>query len=380
MSLPKILYFSDVDMTIPGGAQESMKIIINELTPDFDFYLITPRGKKVFTNQIILENHTNFILRGKSFKELYKLVKDFSFKIKQIDPDMIHVQTPASLIIINFLLMIKKIDKHVKIIYTDRGVYGKYGKITTSSINSIVKKADRIITTTNVNKNNYMSKFRDFQEKFSVIYNTGGKTFDKYENKKNEIKKQLGIKNFNKKTFGFCGRYTPQKNWALASEIINLCNKKFDNVNFVLVIGTDGTLTNRKEVDNFLKPLIDKLGNNKLKYFIDIDNEKMSDLYYAFDFFVLTSKYESFGRTAVEAMSRKNVVLGTNVDGLSEVIGNENYLFNTSNELVEIIQKIIMDEKKLKKTSEYFFNRYHEKFGYIQNVKKYKALYDKLLL
>src|SRR5699024_4684709 len=92
---------------------------------------------------------------------------------------------------------IRALPKHIKIVYTDRGVFGKYGKITTLSIQSLVKKADKIITTTKVNNNNYvkyLKSYERYQDKFLVIHNTAGEQFDKYiDVKKSKSKNDLNI-------------------------------------------------------------------------------------------------------------------------------------------------------------------------------------------
>ena len=44
----------------------------------------------------------------------------------------------------------------------------------------------------------------------------------------------------------------------------------------------------------------------------------MSDLYYITDIHMITSAIESFGRTAIEAMSRKCVVYSTDAGAISQ--------------------------------------------------------------
>lgn len=80
--------------------------------------------------------------------------RDISKAIKKIKPDIIHIQMPSTLVVMNILISLKLI-RNVKIVYTDRGVYGLYGKVTTFSINSLINKANKIITTTNHNLLNY---------------------------------------------------------------------------------------------------------------------------------------------------------------------------------------------------------------------------------
>lgn len=381
MSKARILYLTDSDLSKPGGAQQSMKVLRQGLESNFDIYFISPKGVKLFPNHIILNKYENFILRGKNFFKILRMIKDIYSEIKKINPDIIHVQMTSTTIIINLLLKLKLID-NTKIVMTDRGVYSRYGKITKHSIDSLIPVAKKIITTTNVNLKNYKknySKFNNFRHKFEVIYNTAGFKFDSYCNEaKEEIRKELEISK-NSKVIGFCGRYSIQKNWPLAKEIIEKIREKYENIIFILILGTDGSEKENTQAFNFISEIKNIVGNDKLRAYMNLENEKVSEVYYAFDYFVLTSKWESFGRTAVEAMARKNVVLGTNVDGLSEVIGDKKYLYSTSEEAVNKLELILSDPKLELQVKEFFYNRYHEKFSYRKNVESYKKIYEELL-
>ena len=378
---PKILYLSDVDITSPGGAQESMKLIIDALAEEFDFYLLAPKGTPINDHHITLSQYNNFILRGKKINELISLLKDMRKTIKEVNPNIIHLQMPSTLVLINVLLRLWLIKRSTKIVYTDRGVYGKYGRLTTMSINSLIKKANKVVTTTHRNLNNYRKLFKYFkshESKFEVIYNTAGKSFDEFnEHKREQIRKTYGLK-LTDTVLGFCGRFTDQKDWPLAFELIKSCAHEYENVSFLLVLGTDGTDKNYQEATEYSQQLKDILGD-KVKVFLNLDNSEVAELYYAMDIFVLTSKWESFGRTAVEAMSRKNAVIGRDVDGLSEVIGDKEFLFNSKEEFKTIVTRMLTNKEELKRAQAHFFARYHKEFGYQKNIDQYRSLYKKLL-
>ncbi len=153
---------------------------------------------------------------------------------------------------------------------------------------------------------------------------------------------------------GFCGRFSPQKDWALATEIIEKCSNEFNDYVYMLVIGTDGTQKNMDEVIKYCEDLKGKIGEDKVKIYINLNINEVEEVYYAMDCFILTSKWESFGRTAVEAMARKNIVIGRNVDGLSEVIGNSEYLYSHSDELLNILRSKMCNYKEILKTKELF--------------------------
>lgn len=382
MNKPKILFLSDVDITTSGGAQESMKILMEELDQFFEFYLIGPRGKKINDRHIVLSRYENFIVRGKNFLELKNLAFELSNEIKKVNADIIHIQMPSTLVLLNILFKLKRIKKNsAGIVYTDRGVYGKYGKITTLSINAIINKANKIVTTTSVNKNNYKdlyNAYNKYSSKFEVVYNTAGKIFDDYDsNKRLSIRSKYHL-NDNQFVIGFCGRFTDQKNWPLTKEIIeSYADESY--IKFLVVLGSNGNQEDYRNSAEYIESLKKIVGENRIISFIDITNKEMSDLYYAMDCFILTSKWESFGRTAVEAMARKNAVVGTDVDGLSEVIGNKKYIFNTADEAINIVNEMIRNKENLVMAKDYFYKRYHTFFGYKTNIEMYKKLYNQVL-
>lgn len=379
--MKKILFLSDVDISSPGGAQESMKILMDKLSNDYEFYLLAPEGERINENHIILEGFRDFILRGKGVLELLKLLRAISNKIKKINPDVIHIQMPSTLVLVNLLIKLNMLSKEMKIIYTDRGVYGKYGRITTRSIDSFIRKTDLVVTTTQNNKDNYKNKYKEYNkyvDKFKVIPNTAGEVYEDYNNESRvSLREKYGIAS-DLFVVGFCGRYGEQKNWPLATQIMDQLSGN-PKIMFLIVIGTDGTYENQQEVKKYLNEIEMLVGKKRVLSFVDIPNKKMSDIYYMMDSFILTSKWESFGRTAIEAMSRKNIVLGTSVDGITEVIGDNNFIFNTPEQAVKILNDLLGKSDDIKVIKEKFHKRYLNFFGYERNVQMYNTLYQDLL-
>ena len=71
---------------------------------------------------------------------------------------------------------------------------------------------------------------------------------------------------------------------------------------------------------------LEKASEGRLICRMNAGKEIMQQMYAAMDIFVLTSEFESFGRTLVEAMSKKTVVIPTNSGGAPNVVGNEKNL------------------------------------------------------
>ena len=102
----------------------------------------------------------------------------------------------------------------------------------------------------------------------------------------------------------------------------------------------------------------------------------MSDFYYSVDLFLMTSVFESFGKAAVEAMSRKCAVLATRVGGLPEVIGREENLYDKEDlEKVADFAGRMEDSEVLQKEQEYFYRRYLENYTADAYVKKHLKVY-----
>lgn len=381
MEKTRILFLSDSDISKVGGAQQSMKVIENSLKSEFDFYIIAPQGKKVSDKHIVLDDYYNFRIRGKGPLKLLKLVKDIYLQIKEINPDIIHLQMNSTVVILNFLIKMRLLSKNIKIVFTDRGVYNRYGKLTKLSIDSLIPIAQNIITTTEANRQNYHNHFKDYdryKEKFLIINNTAGEQFDMYDELKSEkVRENIKVRD-DDLVIGFCGRFSEQKNWPLAKEIIKKLYNRIKNIKFVLILGTDGSDATDQRIKQFITE-IDQFAGSNVQVFINLSNQEVSELYYAFDIFILTSKWESFGRTAVEAMSRRNIVLGTDVDGLSEVIGDKKYLYKTSEEAAKIVESICANEMSKLLSTKYFYERYHSTFGTMSNIAAYQKVYRNLL-
>src|SRR3989344_6005363 len=69
------------------------------------------------------------------------------------------------------------------------------------------------------------------------------------------------------------------------------------------------------------------------------------------EIYVTTSNYEAFGITLIEAMAQGKPVIGSNVGGIPETIGNGGLIFNKDN-LEELIKKmnLLLKDKKLRKS------------------------------
>lgn len=97
------------------------------------------------------------------------------------------------------------------------------------------------------------------------------------------------------------------------------------------------------------------------------------------DVYVQSSIIEGFGLAAVEAMAEGLPVLGSNVPGLDEVIGNDSYLFELGNEqeLADKIEIICSSQAHYEMATQFFVERC-KSFTLEQFRESYYKAYDEL--
>lgn len=371
-----ILFLSDVSLDIVGGAQESMKVIMQGLKNKYNFKIVTPKNNRKYDFDVIeLKEYNNLTLRGKKIIDIIKIIKNLDTIIKTNNINIIHVQMPSTMLLIGIMKAFKLINSNIKIIYTDRGVLNKYKKKTYYGIKVFSTLFLKIVLTTNSNKKLYQDMININKNKLDVIYNTAGEIFEKYEDEKRIVNREKLKFSVKDKVVMFAGRFSKEKNWTLALDIV----KELPNdAKVIIALGSNKTPDNILRCKEFIETLEYYVGKENIRSYIDISLNEINNLYYASDIFILTSSTESFGRTAIEAMSRKNVVYGTNIDGLKEVIGFKENLYTTKEEIILKINQIINNEQKLNEEKCKFYDRFNDTFTLEKNLKSYDYLYQNL--
>ena len=165
-----------------------------------------------------------------------------------------------------------------------------------------------------------------------VLYNgVDLKKFKKInENRKESIKKELKISNT--KILGFVGNFVDVKNILLLPEIFKRVKMKYNNISF-LVIG-NGVLAD--ELESKMNEL-----SIDLSYFGYVERAKISEYYSIMDVMVLPSKNEGLPLVLLEAMACGVQCVGSDVGGISEVIGAENSFKLEDNFIENISNKIV---------------------------------------
>lgn len=340
--------------------------LLSKTESDYDFKIVTYESDENREDTKV-KRVVNFLSRIGSF---YKIIKSEK-------PDLIHVSMSESLITFGFLRCLGFFAK-TPFVYTDRGLAYGYRKHSMMCIKATLKHAKRLLTTTEFNKNLWLD--RNLSCGITVIPNTISRAFDEYnELRRPEIRKEYGIKD-DELVIGFAGRISEEKDWPFVPKLVEALAKTRVKFKVALVISVyeAGDLD---QVNMVKKGISDAIGEENLIYLQDLSQKEIADYYYLVDVFVMSSMFESFGKAAVEAMSRKCDVLSTSVGGLKEVIGKEENLYTkeTVSKFADRVEYLYGNADELSRDREFFYNRYKENYTIESNVKNHVALYDEIL-
>ena len=136
-------------------------------------------------------------------------------------------------------------------------------------------------------------------------------------------------KHFNHEELNICmvGRLHPYKDQATIIKAVATLK-----INYYLHLVGDGSEYNH------LQNLVHDLGIKNKVIFHGIRKD-IPEFLDSMDLYIQSSNIEGFGISAIEAMASGLPVLGSNVCGLDEVIGNDNYLFEVG-DFIELASKI----------------------------------------
>ena len=368
--MKKIVYLMEYPIDLPGGAQLSTKSICDELAahPEcgYEPVVICPEllttkkeeyGFKIRTYKMGEKRVINLFFRIKAFKKI----------IAEEKPDLIHIEMSESLITYGF---IRKSFKEIPYIYTDRGMFYGYRKRSQLFMFPVLKDASALVTTTEKNAGLWKSN-TDFGP-VSTIPNTISDAFADFDESKRKKNGRF--------TIGFAGRICIEKDWPFVPVLVEAIHKagvEFD-VGLVLSIFEKGDDLQVEDLKNKISAII---GSEHLHFYQDLSQAEMSDFYYSCDVFAMTSQFESFGKAAVEAMSRGCAVVATDVGGLAEVIGKAENLYtkSTVEKCVNYIKAVSEDKEKLKADQNYFLQRYRANYTSKAYLERHVKLYDEVL-
>jgi len=331
---------------------------------------------------IFRKNGAQVILMGLKRKDgLWNLSKKLRQLLKQISPDIVHVQylAPAFVPIVTaWFVPMPVIFATVHIAGTV--AYGWKAKF-------LLRMASRFCTTffcvskgveefwfgnsevfnpENINRN----------RKHFTIYNTIDiPKIDQIVNSldREELKRSLGIAG--KKVLGIVGRLCKQKGQTILLDALTEVVNTFQ-ATMLFIVGDGPDKAELQEKAN-------RLGLDKyIRWFGAFPQEEVFRLYGAMDVLVMPSLYEGFGLTAAEAMAAGLPVVGTRVDGLSEIIEDRvtGYLLTVgdSHELAKALIQILSNPEEREMMGQKGKDRVQELFSLQRFNSSIIAAYNEL--
>ncbi|MBQ3352674.1 glycosyltransferase [Candidatus Saccharibacteria bacterium] len=307
----KILILSDNNLNTLGGSQQSITTMTKELVASgycVGVFMADGKDNSCGENEARIFTYRKYKNKIVNFIFMYGSLLD---AIREFEPDIVHAQNTKVIIAAGIMGKTQRID-NVNYIMTDRMFLNEYRPRTKKLLTFLSSGFDLIITTTSKNQLEWAKVVGN--EKVMVVTNALDDYWFKYdEEDEKRIKRENGVKGFN---IGFSGRYEEYKRWDVVLEICNAL-KKYPDIQFTVAITADEAY--RDEMKKFVSDL-KRLLRKKLKLFIDMPKENMGSFYYMLDIFVLTSRNESFGRVLIEAMTKNNIVLGTDSGGVPDIL------------------------------------------------------------
>lgn len=347
---------------VAGGVER----LLNDLLPLFnkennvevDLFLLENKGNNIFEEEL-KKNKVNIIYSKYNNKfdiriifEIRKLIKEYDVVHTHIFPSQFYV--PLS------VLLMKKIPYLVTTEHNTENNRRKY-KFLRKIERYLYLKYNKIISISNeteINLKKWLKITEDKDRKFIVIEN--GINIEKFLSENVKIEEDYFKEERKKKIITMIGRFDAQKDQPTLIKAIK-------DIDVYLFLVGDGIRKN--EYKNLVKNL--KI-EDKVKFLgVRKDIPKILNIS---DICVLSSNWEGFGLVAVEAMAAKKPIIGSKVDGLMQVINQDELLFNLGevNELKMKLLKLLENKLFIEK----LVNKYEIKKYCIKRTKdKYLMIY-----
>lgn len=274
-----------------------------------------------------------------------------------------------------------KLAKKLQIpsIVTEHGSMYRYPSIINKYwkyIDFITSEVDKFVT---VGKGLYeiFSKFIDIN-KMEIIPNMVD--FDQFKiNNKNKIKINPDLKKLLNKNAPFIffslGALRKIKGFDILIEAFKKAFYKNSNGNVLLLIGGDG------EEKGNLKKMIKEIGlDDKVILLGQLNRDEVSYYMNLSDAFVLTSRYETFGISYIEALAHGKPIIATKCGGPESIVNNFNGYLCEVDDLEGISFALKSMVKNISKfDSDLIRKDCKDKFGKETFTKKYIKLYSLLV-
>ena len=162
-----------------------------------------------------------------------------------------------------------------------------------------------------------------------VLHNGCGSEYMSYSQEHKDLIREKFNTN-DKKVIAFIGNIISVKNPLLLPEIFSLIYEKEPNLEF-WIIG-DGPL--KQELERLTRGM-------PIKFWGNISSDTMPEYYNSIDVVILPSQNEGLPLVCIEALSCGCNMVGSDVGGISDVIGVENVFTLGPNFTKEVVERIL---------------------------------------
>ena len=282
-------------------------------------------------------NNVHIIEIGSSF---YPLWEQFSLPraVDQLNLDMLHCTSNTApirckvplILTLHDIIFLEPRDKSNKSLYQNMG--WRYRRFV---VPKILKKCKRIITVSEFELNNIITKLAIPEEKMIMIYNGYNEWFRPVEDTEQVYQQYIEEPGY----FFFLGNTDPKKNTERTLIAYSKYLEKSDVKRKLLMADLDSSflddIVERNHIENIKDQIVipGYINNADLPY---IYNNAFAFLY--------TSLRESFGIPLLEAMACGTPVITSNTSSMPEIGGPEVLMVNPL-EVNEITEKMLLLEK-----------------------------------
>ena len=292
---------------------------------------------------------------------MFRIVRDFNQLVDQFKPVVVHTQTNWQLVISVIARFLY--GKKYSIFYTLHGYRHNYRWRSLAARYLIglglYLFADKIITSSSFLK----KRFSFLKEKNEIIFLGLDDNFlGEYDPPEfNGIKRMI-----------FPGEFRKGKNQDVLMRALKKYMDKTGDSNVELYLPGEG-----KKLRGY-KRLVSKLGLEEKVFFPGfLTRNQMIELYRKCQFAIVPSNVETFGLCITEPFVLGRVVISRHVGVADDIIihGENGFLYDTEEDLVELLIKILSDEEKCTMVARKAFDG-RDVFRWSNLTEKYLALID----
>lgn len=269
----------------------------------------------------------------------YPLWEQFTLPraVEELNLDMLHCTSNTApincklplILTLHDIIFLEPRDKNNKSLYQNMGWL--YRRLV---VPKILKKCQKIITVSNFEKQNIMTKLGIPEERIAMIYNGYNEWFRPAQDIKYTYQKYIDNPGY----FFFLGNTDPKKNTERTLIAYSRYLEKSDVKRKLLMADLD---------QGYLDGIIDRNGIENIQNYIVmpgyIVNQDLPDIYNSAFAFLYTSLRESFGIPLLEAMACGTPVITSNTSSMPEIGGPDAILIDPENPN-EIAEKMLQLE------------------------------------